>query len=138
MSFRLPCLALIAAAFAPHTPAFADGPRIVADCAAPKPAAGVSFSGPVLQVIDGRRVCVALSPDPKDWIEVAPVGVTPVSSGDDDARALLMASTFSRRIDCVAEDPRGRAVAAVCTVDGLTLTDALQAQKAGPEWKTWR
>jgi hypothetical protein len=136
MFVRLLCLALAAAAASPGLAFAAD--RIVADCSAPKPAPGQAFSGPVMQVIDGGRLCVALTPEPSGWIEVAPAGLMPASLSSGDGRTLLMATTFSKTVECVAADPHDSSVGAVCTVEGQTLADAMTAQKARPDWRNWR
>lgn len=108
-------------------------------CGAPIPPEGVSFSGPVLQVIDGERLCVATGPSPQDWIEVRPVGLRPAAAlPAAQARALLMSATFSRRLDCVAGQRIGEAVAAVCTVEGGALPAEMQAARARPGWTEWR
>lgn len=108
-------------------------------CGAATPAEGVSFSGPVLQVIDGERLCVATGPRPEDWIEVRPLGLRPAAAlPATQARALLMSATFSRRLDCVAGQRIGEAVAAVCTVEGAALPAQMQAARARPGWTEWR
>jgi hypothetical protein len=137
MFVRLLCVAIVFAAGLPLSATAAED-RIVADCTAPKPAPGQRFSGPVMQVIDGGRLCVALTPEPSGWIEVAPAGVMPASLADGDRRSLLMATTFAKTVDCVAVDAHDSSVAADCSVDGLALGEAMRAQKVQPDWRTWR
>ncbi len=40
----------------------APASRLVAEYTAPAPLVGEPFAGPVLQVIDGRTVCIAVGP----------------------------------------------------------------------------
>ena len=123
---------------APVLPALPDS-SIVAVCSAGAPAAGAGFSGPVMQVMDGDILCVAAGPTPDQWIAVRPVGVAPAAAlPQPQARSLLMAATFSRRLDCVAGDQVGAAVAAVCTVEGQPLIEELKAARSRPDWGAWR
>ncbi|MEI9963856.1 MAG: hypothetical protein WDM92_03325 [Caulobacteraceae bacterium] len=106
---------------------------IVAACTAETPQAGAVFSGTVLQVIDGRTLCVAQGPAPRDWVLVRLADVQ-----DRRARGALMAASFARKIDCTAGRRQGGGVLATCAADGVTLgeltrTDAVKA--AGRAWR---
>jgi len=86
------------------------------DCTAPAPVAGQPFVGPVLQVLDGRTVCVALGPTPDQWIEVDLAdGKAAVS------RPALMRAVFAQRIVCVADRAGGRRVVAHCGLGGVSV-----------------
>lgn len=139
MSARFALGFLVCLAVASPSLALADdGPQASA-CGAPAPSEGVSFSGPVLQVIDGERLCVATGPSPQDWVEVRPVGLRPAAAlPASQARSLLMSATFSRRLDCVAGERIGEAVAATCTVEGSPLEGEMGAASARPDWTQWR
>ena len=110
---------------------FFAAPALAQTCQAPTPAAGQVVSGPVLHVLDGHTLCIALGPTPDHWIalRISP-SVTPLPVD----RERLMAATFSRSLRCEILD-RGRAT---CTLDGRPL-DAVLAQSATiTQAKTWR
>lgn len=91
---------------------------ILADCTAAAPAAGQSFSGPVLQVIDGRTVCVALGPTPDQWVRV-----TLADARAAEARDALMAAAFARDVDCTTVRTGPDGVTAICRSDGASIAD---------------
>ncbi len=87
---------------------------------------GRSVRGPILEIIDARTVCVALSPDPADWAQVTLI--QPALS-----RPALMAAAFGKTATCVVGDD-GRAE---CVVDGAPLTTLLSQptlQKTAARW----
>src|SRR3990167_6725226 len=95
------------------------GAAPVEPCTGPNPVAGVQIRGPVLHVIDGDTICVALGYRPDEWIRLrladAPV-TSPIrrvsSRPEADPRAVLMAAAFARTAECVTElDRRGAVVA---------------------------
>ncbi|HEX3405798.1 MAG TPA: hypothetical protein VHS81_01065, partial [Caulobacteraceae bacterium] len=99
---------------APQPTRFA--PPAPAACTAAAPTRGASFSGTVLQVIDGRTLCVAFGPSPDQWVRVR------LTDGPASLpRGALMAAAFARDVTCVAERPEADGVTAVCTLDGQSI-----------------
>ncbi|HRD29815.1 MAG TPA: hypothetical protein PLO65_16065, partial [Caulobacter sp.] len=114
-------------------------------CSGPHPVAGVEIRGPVLHVIDGETICVALGYAPDEWIALrladAPVAspIRRVSSrAGADPRGVMMAAAFAKMAECRTELDRGGEVVAVCTVDGVPLARALgdgSVIAAGMNWR---
>lgn len=90
--------------------------RIVADCSAPPPAPGQAFAGPVLQVLDGQTLCVALGPTPNQWVRVRLADGRPT-----DTRRELMAAVFAQVVQCMPLQRESEGVAAVCLSDGVPV-----------------
>ncbi|HTX50631.1 MAG TPA: hypothetical protein VME40_14690 [Caulobacteraceae bacterium] len=105
-----------------------------AACAAPAPRVGELISGPVLQVVDGRNLCVALGPTPRQWVAIE-VADAPA----DVPRGALMAVVFGRTITCVVTDrgPGGRA-RALCVKDGESAGRLAGAPDARAQAAAWR
>ena len=104
-----------------------------AACTAAPPARGQSFSGTVLQVIDGRTLCVASGPTPDQWVRVR--------LSDADAavpRGALMAAAFSRQVTCVADSMDADGVSAVCVADGKSIGRAAAEPDATAQAADWR
>ncbi|HXQ46827.1 MAG TPA: hypothetical protein VN806_09435 [Caulobacteraceae bacterium] len=113
----LPAAILIATAAlggAVHAgPTGARAPTVAAvQCTAPAPERGAAFSGPVLQVIDGRSLCVAEGPTPASWVRVTLAGAP-----DRGDRSDLMTAAFARRVTCVVDQRNEDGVLARCTID---------------------
>jgi hypothetical protein len=136
-------LAMIAATAAaplacPPAPAHAPqpthfGPPPQAACTAAAPARGASFSGTVLQVIDGRTLCVAFGPSPDQWVRVRLADAGPALP-----RGALMAAAFAKEVTCVAGPPDGEGLTAVCTFDGRSLGEAASQPDAAMQAADWR
>ncbi len=121
---------------APAVPADAAPPArisIVAACTAAAPAAGASFSGPVLQVIDGRTLCIAEGPTPDRWIRVRLADVH-----DREARGALMAASFARDLACTAVRRDEDGVVASCTLSGARLGEVVGGETATVQAASWR
>lgn len=116
-------------------------------CTGPRPVAGVQIRGPVLHVIDGETICVALGYAPDEWIRLrladAPV-TSPIrrisnsTTAQADPRGVMMAAAFARMAECRTELDANRQVVAVCTVDGVPLGRALRdggVIAAGMSWR---
>ena len=117
----------------------------VAPCTGPHPVAGAQIRGPVLHVIDGDTICIALGYAPDEWIALrladAPVTspIRRVSSREEtDPRAVLMAAAFARMAECRTELDRRGEVVAVCTVDGVPLGRALRDGSVIAAGMSWR
>jgi len=136
----IPLLVLFAAA-AVNSAAHADppgaqtlgvqAPEVPAKiCSAAPPSQGAIFAGPVLHVIDGRTLCVALGPSPDEWVRVRLSEVAPSTR-----RSTLMAAIFAKRVVCVADgDDRdgavGRCALDDVALDVLTVSPAVRADAA--------
>jgi micrococcal nuclease len=97
----------------------------------PAPAAaafGSSFSGPVVQVIDGDSFCVALGEGPQTWLEVRLGDFYAVKDGayGPKAKAALEKLALGKTASCVANLQSGDRVAARCTIDGNLIGDSLR------------
>jgi hypothetical protein len=119
-------VALGAAAFA--------APSLAQTCRAPAPAAGQIVSGPVLHVIDGRTLCIALGPTPDRWI---PLRISPSVTPLPSDRERLMAATFSQSLTCRVTGGREAVKVAACTLDGRPLGDLLIAPATMTEARAW-
>lgn len=115
----LHAIALAAAILGQPTP---DRPTAV--CSAAAPAAGATISGPVLQVIDGRTLCVAQGPVPSRWVKVSLV--EPAAD-----RASLQSALFARKVVCTVQGQAGDAVLARCALAETPL-DVQPAVLAAP------
>jgi len=118
------------------TPASAQtfpGRPPMAACTAAVPAPGVSFSGTVLQVIDGRTLCVAAGPTPADWVRVR---LTDAPADQD--RGALMAAAFARSVVCVATSADEDGARGVCLADGRSVAAAAHDPDAVAEAAAWR
>ena len=123
-------------------PARADAAQ---PCTGPNPVAGVEIRGPVLHVIDGETLCVALGYAPDTWIRLkladAPKAspIRRVSSRvQADPRSVMMAAAFAKMADCITEQDRDGQVVAVCTVDGAPLGSALREGSVIAASQDWR
>ena len=83
-------------------------------CGAERPFAGEVLHGPVLDIPDASRLCIALGTSPAAWVAVQlpNLGVT---------RQVLMAAAFGKNATCVI----GGDLRAKCVVEGKRLIDQL-------------
>jgi len=125
--------AAVALAALPGAPALAQGvpPQ---PCRAPAPAAGQTVTGPVLHVIDGRTLCVALGPTPDRWI---PLRISPSVGALPLDRERLMAAAFSRFLICTVTGG-GPVRTATCTVAGQPLEAVLAEPATIAQASSWR
>lgn len=124
------CVAIVAAGLA-----FA-GAAEASVCRGSAPQGVVEIRGPVLHVPDGERICVALSPDPSDWVELQVVDMI-AESRAGEARGALMAASFGQDVSCrIMQTPSG--AAGVCRTskgDVARLADTPRIIKAGHAWR---
>jgi len=91
---------------------------------------GQSFSGPVVQVLDGDSLCVAVGKGPQNWVEVrlsdfyAPESHEP---GGPEAKAALGRIALGKVATCVAKNRTYDRIAARCTVAGRALGELMSA-----------
>jgi hypothetical protein len=104
-----------------------------AACTAAAPPRGAAFTGTVLQVIDGRTLCVAFGPSPDQWVRVRLADAGPTLP-----RGALMATAFAREITCVAGATDGDGLTAVCTLDGRSVGEAASQPDAAMQAADWR
>lgn len=90
---------------------------------------GRAFSGPVVEVIDGDSLCVAIGPrGGADWVEVrlgdfsAPELSTPAGRA---ARDVLRRIASGQTVNCVAGLGTYDRIAARCRIDGRSLGDLM-------------
>lgn len=115
-------------------------------CTGPSPVAGVEIKGPVLHVIDGRTLCVALGFDSDTWIPLrlveAPVGspLLKASTGADTGapRGLLMEAAFAKMAVCRTLKDEDGTVVAACEIEGKPLSRALTDPKVVAASYAWR
>jgi hypothetical protein len=109
-----------------------------ATCGGAPPADAVEFRGPVLEVLDGERLCVALAPDPSTWVPVRLADARINVSTAPAPRGALMAASFGQDVTCriVGRDEEG--VIAECRSDRGSVGRLSQARKmliAGEAWR---
>jgi hypothetical protein len=126
----------------------AAGPATAAPaepCSGPRPVAGVHIRGPVLHVIDGETICVALGYAPDAWIRLrladapAALPIRRVSNrAEADPKRVMMAAAFAKMAECRTELDADRQVVAVCAVDGVPLGRALRDGSVIAAGMSWR
>lgn len=129
----------LCAAAGPATAAAAE------PCGGPHPVAGVQIRGPVLHVIDGETICVALGFASDEWIRLRLADVPQASPirrvstrEDADPRSVMMAAAFARMAECRTELNGDHQVVAVCTVDGVPLGRTLRDGAVIAASQNWR
>lgn len=132
-SLRAALFALLCAAFA--SVAHAD-PCEAVPTNGPTPEhlqPGASFSGTVIEVIDGDSFCVATAQEASSWVEVRVADFNaPEASeaGGRAARDALVRVAYGRMASCVAGERTYDRIAAVCRIGGSTISELLRADGA--------
>lgn len=116
-------------------------------CSGPSPVAGVEIRGPVLHVIDGQTICVALGFETDAWIRLKvadaptalPVRKTSTAGrGEPDPRGALMQASLAKMATCrTIKDETGE-VAALCEVEGRPLGEILRDENVVAASYSWR
>lgn len=114
------------------------GAAQAAVCRGEAPADATAIRGPVLHVLDGQTLCVALGSDPSTWIPVRLADPLAKASATTPARETLMAASFGQDVTCrlVGRDgdvALGECVAAAGSVGGLAQKASMVA--AGRDWR---
>jgi hypothetical protein len=94
----------------------AGRPALQAACTAPSPKPGETFSGPVLEIIDGHTICVAKGATPNMWFLVK-LADAPANQ----RKAALAAAVFAENVSCVARRSPGEGIVANCALNGADL-----------------
>jgi len=102
-------------------------------CTADPPAAGESFSGPVLQVMDGRTVCVARGPLPGQWVRVVLADTEAAAT-----RGALMAAAFARSVACISLGAGREGVRAICVTNGASISQLATMPDQLVAGRAWR
>lgn len=128
-------------------PSQASAQEAANPCTGPSPVAGVEIRGPVLHVIDGQTICVALGFETDAWIKLkladAPVAkavrkTSNAGQGEPNPRGALMQATLAKMATCrTIRDGAGQ-VAALCEVDGKPLGDLLRDPNVVAASYAWR
>ncbi|CAN5512001.1 hypothetical protein BH10PSE5_BH10PSE5_19350 [soil metagenome] len=118
---------------------FAGAAHAQTTCQGSAPSVGAEIHGPVLQVLDSERLCVALGAAPDQWVEVrlAPEPLQKTSAYPAN-RGSLMAVAFAQNVTCTIVDTEGGLPVAACKVDDQsvrTLTREPTAYTAGQAWR---
>ena len=88
------------------------------------------FSGPVVHVIDGDSLCVAVGPGHEKWVEVRLADFHAPESGDADGpstKAALARIALGQPATCVASLRTYDRIAARCSIAGQPIGDAMHA-----------
>ena len=118
---------------------FAGAAHAETVCQGAAPVVGAEIRGPVLQVLDSERLCVALGATPDQWVEVA-LAPEPLqnTSAHPANRGSLMAVAFAQNITCKIVDVTGGLPVAACRLDDQSvraLTREPAAYTAGQAWR---
>jgi micrococcal nuclease len=110
-------------------------------CRAPAPAIGTEVHGPVLHVLDGNHLCVALGETPDQWLEIElpDAGLIRASSNPDgNPRGALMSVAFAQNVTCRIVDRAANGAVASCSLDGQSLGDLALRPQAISTGRAWR
>jgi len=69
-------------------------------CGGEAPAGAETIRGPVLHVLDGETLCVALGEDPSTWVAVHIADSVGKASAVTPQRQTLMAASFGQDVTC--------------------------------------
>lgn len=121
----LAALALGASAHADPCKAIPDNGRVPAFL---QP--GRSFSGPVVRVLDGDSLCVAVGDGPESWVEVRLVDFYAAESGSPGgpaAKAALERIALGKVATCTAGAQSYDRVISACTIAGRAIGETMRA-----------
>lgn len=115
-------------------------------CKGPSPVAGVEIRGPVLHVIDGQTLCVALGFETDAWIrlriadapQAKPILKTSTAGDDVDPRGALMQVALAKMATCRTQKDKAGEVEAVCEIDGRSIGDQLREPEVKAASYSWR
>lgn len=125
-------LLIALAALAVGASAHADPCKAIPDDG-PAPAflqPGRSFSGPVVRVLDGDSLCVAVGAGPASWVEVRLVDFYAAegrSPGGPAAKAALERIALGKVANCTAGPQSYDRVISACTISGRAIGEMMRA-----------
>lgn len=103
-------------------------------CAGSPPTSAATIRGPVLHVLDGVTLCVALGATPDSWVPLELAGAQSRSA----APGTLMAVAFAQMVTCdVTGTRRGRTIAA-CRIDDTLVSERILDPEAIQLGLSWR
>lgn len=107
-------------------------------CRGKAPAAEIH--GPVLHVIDGERLCVALGDTPDRWVELAlvPPPLQKAATGQSPTRGALMGVAFAQNADCRIVGRQGGVPLAACQIGGQDVAALARSPQTAKISRTWR
>lgn len=114
------------------------GAAQAATCGGEPPAGATEFRGPVLEVLDAERICVALGADPSAWTPVRLANGPEKVSTAPPSRGALMAASFGQDVTCriIGRDEDG--VIAECASEQGSVARLAQQRKFIKAGQTWR
>ena len=118
----------------------APAPSGAGPCTGAPPPVGSVIHGPVLHVLDGVTLCVALGAAPNTWIpvEIADARATPSTRMGAPSRGTLMAVAFAQNVTCqMVGASRGRTIAD-CSIDGRLVSEQIHEPDAVQAGLSWR
>jgi|GEM_PF-1535478 len=115
-------------------------------CNGPSPVAGVEIRGPVLHIIDGETLCVALGFETDSWIKLrladaqqpAKVRKTSTAGDDSNPRGALMQVALAKMAVCRTRKDEAGQVVAVCEIDGKSIGGQLHEPEVQAASYAWR
>lgn len=140
-------MAALGAAIGLLTSAGAAQARHEHPCAGPSPVAGVEIRGPVLHVVDGSTLCVALGFETDSWILLrladaprpSPIQRTSAAEvGTPNPRGALMQAALAKMATCRTVRGEDGGVEALCEVEDRPLGEALRDPEILAVSYSWR
>ena len=104
-------------------------------CRGEAPMAGEEMRGPVLHVLDGQRLCVALSPDPRNWV---PVRLADAPEIAEAGRGALMAASFGQDVTCRIVGREEDGAVAMCRTARGSVGERLSTPRIVRAGQVWR
>ena len=109
-------------------------PHATSPCTGAAPPPGAVLDGPVLHVLDGVTLCVAMGTTPVTWV---PLELSNARKGAE-SRGTLMAVAFSQNVTCRVVGASGARRIADCLLNDSLLTEQIEdsaAIRAGLSWR---
>ncbi len=108
-------------------------------CTGTPPSAGTIIRGPVLHVLDGATLCVALGANPDRWVPLALAGARTQSiAAGSAARGTLMGVAFAQDVTCEILGASHGLTIADCRVDDRRISERLNEPDAIRVGLSWR
>ena len=121
--------------------AFASAAQAQSPCTATAPAVGTEIRGPVLHILDGERLCVALGATPDQWVELQltpePLQKSALRPGED-SRSTLMGVAFAQTVTCRIIETAHVRPAALCRLEDQSLRALTRTPAAYAAGRVWR